>query len=149
MDSTSHIQVEPIRHTVAHRHTTHLGKWELLGPVGQGEWSTVYRARPRDCAVDWPADYAIKVARAGSVHSARAQTLIAREATIGRTVIHPHLITVLSAQLETTPYFLVMPLLQGATLQTVLEACGPLPPRPRRSMVWTVKCSAMAPAKAA
>ena len=42
-------------------------------------------------------------------------------------MIHPHLIAVLSAQLETAPHYLVMPLLQGATLRTVLAACGPLP----------------------
>jgi eukaryotic-like serine/threonine-protein kinase len=127
MELTNHIQSETMRHATTHRHATHLGKWELLGPVGEGEWSTVYQARPRDCGGDRPADYAIKVARTSGAHGARAQALIVREATIGRVVVHPHLIAVLSAQLDTAPHYLVMPLLQGATLQVALETCGPFP----------------------
>jgi serine/threonine protein kinase len=92
-----------------------------------GEWSTVFRARPRDCPGDWPADYAVKVARVDGTRTEYAQTLITREATIGRVVVHPHLIAVLSAHIEAAPYYLVMPLLEGATLRTALDACGPLP----------------------
>jgi serine/threonine protein kinase len=127
MDLTTNVQTKTVRHSAAHRHATHLGKWELLAPVGEGEWSTVFRARPRDCPADWPADYAIKIARASGTRSCHAQTLIKREATIGRVVIHPHLIAVLSAQTDTAPHYLVMPLLQGATLRAALETCGPLP----------------------
>jgi serine/threonine protein kinase len=127
MESTNHIPAESVRPTSAHRHATHLGKWELLESIGAGEWSTVLRARPRGCGTDWPADYAIKVARTGGAHGARAQALIVREATVGRVVVHPHLVAVLSAQLDTAPYYLVMPLLQGATLQAALARCGPFP----------------------
>ncbi len=105
---------------------SYLGKWELLGPIGTGEWSTVFRARPRDCSADWPADYAIKVARVGDPRHPHADALITREATVGRVVLHPHLIAILLAHLETSPYHLVMPLLQGATLRDALMSCGPL-----------------------
>ncbi len=107
------------------RHARRLGRWELLEPVGVGRWSTVFRARPRDCPADWPADYAVKVAQAAGREAQHAQALLTREAMIGRTVIHPHLIAVLSAQVETAPYYLVMPLLDGATLRKALDACGP------------------------
>jgi len=127
MDLTNPIQSETARRSTAHRHATQLGAWELLGPIGAGEWSTVFQARPRGCPTDWPADYAVKVARVEGSAGACAQTLITREATVGRVVVHPHLIAVLAAQLDTAPCYLVMPLLQGATLQAVLAACGPLP----------------------
>ncbi|MHB8972394.1 MAG: serine/threonine-protein kinase [Pirellulaceae bacterium] len=115
-----------IRPTTAHRNTYSLAEWELLGPIGEGEWSTVFRARPRDCGADRPADYAIKLARAGDPRRPPAEALLAREATIGRGVLHPHLIAILLAHLDTPPYYLVMPLLQGATLRDALVSCGPL-----------------------
>ena len=113
------------RRSATHRHSRYLGDWELVGPLGEGEWSTVLLARPRDCAADWPADYAIKLARIGDARQRQAEQLIAREAMIGRTVTHPHLVAVLTAQVETAPHYLVMPLLAGATLRAALEACGP------------------------
>jgi serine/threonine protein kinase len=104
-----------------------VGDWELVQCQGMGEWSRVYSARPRDCAPDWPADYAVKVAISDD-HNRRRQAaqLLAREATVGRAVTHPHLIAILSAQLESSPPFIVMPLMQGATLSTVLAQTGPL-----------------------
>ncbi|MHB8957878.1 MAG: serine/threonine-protein kinase [Pirellulaceae bacterium] len=126
MDSITNIQSGTVRHAAAHRHISYLGDWELLGPIGEGEWSTVFRARPRDCSADRPADYAIKVARTGDPRRPHAEALIMREATVGRVVIHPHLVAVLLAHLTTSPHYLVMPLLEGATLHDALRFCGPL-----------------------
>ena len=126
MDSITNVQTGTMRPATAHRHTSYLGKWELLAPIGAGEWSTVFRARPRDCRADWPADYAIKVARVGDPRRPHAEALITREATVGRVVVHPHLVAILLAHVETSPHYLVMPLLQGATLRDALVSCGPL-----------------------
>lgn len=125
-----------MRPFLAHRHTTHVGKWELLESLGAGQWSTVYRARPQGCPADRPADYAVKVARDDGAQSRHAQALITREATVGRVVAHRHLIAILSAQVDTAPYFLVMPLLEGATLRAALDACGPLP---TSQALWLVR----------
>lgn len=105
---------------------THLGPWELLGPIGEGEWATVYRARPRGTPEHGPVDYAIKVAKAGPGGVGQASRLLAREAVVGSQVTHPHLVAVLSAQVDASPPYLVMPLLRGATLRSVVARYGPL-----------------------
>lgn len=103
-----------------------IGKWKLVACLGGGQWSTVYSARPRDCPDDWPADYAIKIARCGDQRErVRAEQLLAREATVGRTVVHPHLVTVFSAHLERVPPMLVMPRLPGATLEQAIVGQAP------------------------
>jgi serine/threonine protein kinase len=71
-------------------------------------------------------DYVIKVLQ-GSVESdAVVVEQFRREALVGMTVVHPNLVTVLSAQVQTAPYYLVMPRLEGATVETVLAGVGPL-----------------------
>lgn len=101
----------------------------------------VYRARPRDCTANWPADYAIKVARAGEARRPHADTLILREASVGRSVTHPHLVAVLQAHLATSPHYLVMPLLVGATSREAVAATGPLP---TPHALWLVRQTAEA-----
>ncbi len=103
----------------------YVGKWELVNCLGAGEWSTVYSGRPRECSGNWPADYAIKIAERTGDKAGQAKQLLAREATIGRTVSHPHLVAVLSAHLDTNPAAMVMPLLQGVTLDLAVAAHAP------------------------
>lgn len=127
MDPTTNVSMSGSRRPTSSRVASCLGEWELLGTIGSGEWSIVYQARPRDCKANWPADYAIKVARAGDARRPHADVLILREATVGRSVTHPHLVAVLQAHLATSPHYLVMPLLQGATSREAVSAMGPLP----------------------
>jgi serine/threonine-protein kinase len=49
-----------------------------------------------------------------------------REALVGRTVSHPHLISILSAAAASPPYYLVMPWLAGTTLATMLAGAKPI-----------------------
>jgi serine/threonine-protein kinase len=111
------------RHGLSARHV--VGGWELVDCLGQGEWSTVYSGRPRDCPPDWPADYAIKIARLDAQRRQQARQLLVCEAAASRAVVHPHLVSVLAAELELTPPLLVMPLLQGTTLERALAAHAP------------------------
>jgi serine/threonine-protein kinase len=50
-----------------------------------------------------------------------------REAWVGRRVAHPHLISVLAGRVDKSPYYIVMPRLDGASLRAVLDHAGPLP----------------------
>lgn len=102
-----------------------IGNWELIDRLGSGRWSTVYRGRPCDCPPDWPADYAVKVARVEAGKRGEAAQLLAREAAVGGAVGHPHLIPILSAQLNITPPIVVMPLLRGAMLDQAVAAHAP------------------------
>lgn len=99
-----------------------IGNWEVLQLLGEGPWSRVYRAKPIGSNARAHIDYAIKVARQDvesdnttSVH------LIRREALVGRAVAHPHLTCILSSHVSRSPHYLVMPFLEGVTLEAALS----------------------------
>ena len=99
-----------------------LGRWQPVALAAEGTWSRIYRARPADSSSDQPAAYALKTLRPEYQGDARAAALLAREAAAGQAVSHPHLIPVLEAGLRHGPPFLVMPWLDGTTLQASLAA---------------------------
>ncbi len=107
--------MEPLARTIPCR----LGPWLLERSIGAGAMATVYQARPADGGEN-SARYAIKLLEPAWQEHPLAVSLFRREAAVGRRVSHPHLITVLSAQMAVPPYYLVMPLLAGRTLETRL-----------------------------
>ena len=68
------------------------------------------------------AAYALKTLRPQAREDARAAALLAREAMAGRSISHPHLIPVLEAGIGQCAPYLVMPWLEGATLEAGLAA---------------------------
>jgi serine/threonine-protein kinase len=96
-------------------------RWELVELAASGSLAAIYRARPAD-ATDRPAAYALKMLHAQWRNDPRAVRLFAREAQVGRIVSHPNVIPVLAAHVSEPPRFVVMPWLEGATLQTHLAA---------------------------
>ncbi len=102
-----------------------LGNWELLRLLGEGPLARVYQAR----ALNGPspeARYAVKVLRDEFADDPNMVNLLRREATVGRTVSHPHLIPVLSAQVHERPMFIVMPRLIGLTLAERIATRRPI-----------------------
>jgi serine/threonine-protein kinase len=93
-----------------------LGPWLLESVIGSGSMSTIYLARPAE-AGEQTARYAVKVLDTAWQEQAIAVAFFRREATVGRRVTHPHLVSVLSAQVAAPPYYLVMPLLTGRTAE--------------------------------
>lgn len=87
-------------------------RWELVGLMGEGRWSRVYVARRTGTAA---ADYAIKVAKP----SPEALAILRREALVGSSVSHPHLVPVLEWQLRGDT-FLVMPRIIGQSLKEIV-----------------------------
>jgi eukaryotic-like serine/threonine-protein kinase len=102
-----------------------IGNWCAVSLLGQGRWSRVYRARPRGTASDAPADYAVKLAAAAEhCDHDTARHLLMREVLLARSVSHTHLISILSSHLNQAPYYLVMPYLEGTTVERLLERHG-------------------------
>jgi serine/threonine protein kinase len=97
-----------------------LGPWLLERPIGAGAMATIYQARPAESSEDG-ARYAVKLLNAEWQEHSLAVSLFRREAAIGRRVSHSHLITVLSTHVVEPPYYLVMPLLVGRTLEVHLS----------------------------
>lgn len=102
-----------------------MGTWELVCCEHESSLSTIYRARPADSSGDRSPAYAVKVLRDNRADDPCAVALFRREAQLGRTIAHPHLVPVFAAHVTEAPYYLVMPWLEGRTLRRLLDNCEP------------------------
>ncbi len=96
-----------------------IGNWQLAELLGEGRWCKVYRAA-RNPRPDAPADYAIKLAKPAATPDALAVRLLQREAVVARVVSHPNLTCILSARVHRSPQYVVMPYLEGQSLEAAL-----------------------------
>jgi len=97
-------------------------QWELVDFAGEGSLARVYRARPVRPENAGPAAYAVKMLRPAWQDDSAAIGLLRREALVGSSVSHPHLVPILAAHVIDPPRLLVMPWLEGPTLQARLAA---------------------------
>lgn len=106
-----------------------LDDWELVAPVAQGEYATVYRARPAGAAAARGAAYAVKRLATRWESQPAVVAMFQRQAVVGRAVHHPRLVSILAAHVQAPPYYVVMPWLEGRTLDRIrpLGPRGPLP----------------------
>lgn len=95
-----------------------LGPWELLRCVAEGKLCQVFRARP--AGADRSPAYAVKLLVERWHDDAAAVEAMRREVVVGRQVSHPHLIPILSAQVNAPPYWIVMPWLEAAPLSQLI-----------------------------
>lgn len=110
--------------------------WRLVRLLGRGAFANVYQARPAGHGEDHPADYAIKLLRPEFAEEPLAVAGLARQAALAQRIDHPHVVTVLDAQLQAEEKFIVMPYLEGVTLRTVIDA----PARaPLHHILWIVR----------
>jgi len=98
-----------------------LGPWELVRQIGEGQLASVYQARPVGSSANQPTGYALKVLRPQWQDDLRGVSTLAREIQVGRKVSNPHLVPILAGQLDHSPYYLAMPLLEGSTLSEYLR----------------------------
>ncbi len=101
---------------VAARSPCRIRRWELVEFAGSGSLARIFRARPVGAAADRPLTYAAKMLRACWKDDPRAIRLLQREAVVGQSVSHPHLVPILAAHVLEPPRLLVMPWLEGASL---------------------------------
>jgi eukaryotic-like serine/threonine-protein kinase len=97
-------------------------QWELVEFVARGSLADIYRARPVGTSASRPATYAVKMLRPCWQNDREAIRLMHREAKVGQSISHPHLVPVLSASFSEGPRLLVMPWLEGATVRDRLAA---------------------------
>jgi len=132
---------EPLRSGVIGRMIPAVGNWQLIQLLARGRWTDLYRARPRALGPQSPSDYVVKLARPGSSDEVLAAQLLQREALIGTAVSHPHLCCVLSSHVHRTPYYVVMPYLDGMTVEDQLARSGPMS---ASRALWIVRQAAAA-----
>ncbi len=102
--------------------STWVRQWELVELAGEGSLARVYRARPITGPADCPPAYAVKMLRPQWQEDHDAIGILQREALAGMQVAHPHVVPLLAAHVLGAPRLLVMPWLEGATLQARLAA---------------------------
>jgi len=103
---------------------THIGRYRVLGLLGQGAMGVVYRGR--DETLD--RDVALKVMHAQSVdEDSRARFL--REARAAARLQHPNIVIIYELGDHAGAPFMAMELLEGVDLQRAIE--GGLRPNPR------------------
>ncbi|MCZ6752457.1 MAG: serine/threonine-protein kinase [Acidobacteria bacterium] len=109
---------------------THLGSYEILGPLGSGGMGQVWRARHR--MLDRPA--AIKLIRPESLGpeaGEQAKILLRRferEAKATAALRSPHTVQVYDfGTTDDGAFYYVMELLEGCDLNSMVEQHGPLP----------------------
>ena len=93
--------------------------------------------RPSDRA----AAYALKMLHGDRQQDPLGVEMLARKARVGREASHPHLIAILESQLGRAPQFLVMPWLEGASLQAYAIARRLLDPP---AVLWIARQTAEA-----
>jgi serine/threonine-protein kinase len=103
-----------------------LGPWQLVKPLGEGNLTRVYLARPADSPQTQPAAYVVKVLRKEWWRDSQAIEMQRREAWVGSRASHPNLLPVLSASVEEPPFYIVTPKLEGTTLAHVISERGRL-----------------------
>jgi serine/threonine protein kinase len=97
-------------------------QWELVNFAAEGGLAKIFRARPVGSTSEQSASYALKMLLPAWQNDPQAVRLLNREAQVGQSVSHPHLIPILFASVQHPPRFVVMPWLEGATLQQRLNA---------------------------
>ncbi len=110
-----------------HQAVGRIGPWQLVRLINESELARVYLARPASAAPNQPATYILKVLRKEWWRDPQAIEMQRRAAWIGRQVSHPHLLPVLSANVQHAPFYLVSPKLGGSSLAEILQRENSLP----------------------
>ena len=114
--------------------------WRLVQPLGQGRWSSIWRAQPGARPGAEPGDYAVKLLKPQYAADPRCIDMLRREVYLGCKIGHPHLATVLSSHVQRAPYFVVLPFLEGVNLADALTG----PPLAASHALWLARQTAEA-----
>ncbi len=94
-----------------------LQRYSLIARLGGGPMTEVFSARDRQTEKI----VALKILTSEAMFDEVSVTLLHREAEIGLSVSHPHLVRYLSAETQRSPYFIVMERLPGESLAQKLR----------------------------
>lgn len=115
-----------------------VGIWRLTSLLHRGSWCDLYAAQPADAAGSPRSDYAVKLTRQTSHEDPEAALQVRNEAAVAAVAKHQHLIPVLDGQVGGNRPYIVMPRINGATLETLLQR--PVQPIPV-ALWWIRQCS--------
>ncbi|MCS7238684.1 MAG: serine/threonine protein kinase [Thermoguttaceae bacterium] len=102
-----------------------VGQWVCVRPLSQSQFFQLFAAKAVGQPPELPPAYVVKIAR-DEADPTIARRLLARESDVSRAVSHPRIISVLAANLNGPCPYVVLPFLEGQTLEEILKK-GPLP----------------------
>lgn len=123
---------------------TTLGKYRLLGVLGQGGMGVVYEGE--DTVLQ--RRVAIKLLPEHIIADARVRDQFLNEARAAARLNHPHAVTIYEINSSGTIYYIAMELARGGSMQEHLNSQGPLP-WPEATRVVADACRGLAAAHAA
>ncbi len=120
------------------------GKYEVVGPLGEGGMAMVYRGRR--LADD--RQVAIKVLREQYAHDTAFVARFEREAQAVARLSHPHMVQVFDYGRDEDVHFIVMEFVEGEDLKTLLRRVDGVLPEERAKEIGAQVCEALAYAHA-
>ena len=119
-----------------------LGKYEVEGPLGRGTSGQVFRAK--HALLRRPA--AVKVLRSRNALTPAAQARFFKEVQVTSTLDHPNTVAIYDyGKTRDGLLYYAMELVDGVTLQALVDISGPLPPGRVRAILLQV-CGSLAEA---
>jgi serine/threonine protein kinase len=97
------------------------GRWQLVSMLADGPVTRLFHARPANTPSDRPVSYVVKLLHSQWWDDPETIRRFDRESRIGRTISNRHLISILEGQTDRPPYYLVMPYLEGVTLEQLMR----------------------------
>lgn len=104
-----------------------MGPWQLVQLLSESELARVYSARPADAPPSQTPRYVVKSLRKEWWRDSQAIEMQRRAVFVGRQISHPHLLPVLSANVQQAPFYFVTPRIPGCTLAEILRQGTRLP----------------------
>ncbi len=117
----------------------HLGKYEILGKLGEGATSTVFLAHDPFAQRNVAIKAVSASAFAGGENGRIAKKLFITEASLAGKLVHPHIAQIYDAAAESDPSYIVMEYVPGGTLEPYTKPDTLLPMADVVEMVF--KCS--------
>ncbi|HEY6564713.1 MAG TPA: serine/threonine-protein kinase [Pirellulaceae bacterium] len=102
------------------------GDWELSERIHTGPCAEVFWARPAVGPPSRSYDFCLKRLKPETAADGSKLRQFRREAILGHTLRHPHVISVLAAHVDRGPHYFVMPRLPGSTVRALLRDSGPV-----------------------
>jgi eukaryotic-like serine/threonine-protein kinase len=93
------------------------GRWLVGRRIARGAWSDVFQGFPANPLGAGQADYVIKVAVRHPRRRRLSEQMLQREALAAQQVVHRRIVSVLDADFEHDPIYLVQPKISGWNLQ--------------------------------
>ena len=104
-----------------------MGPWQLVHLLSESELARVYSARPADAPPSQTPRYVVKALRKEWWRNPQTIEMQRRAVFVGQQISHPHLLPVLSANVQQAPFYFVTPRIPGCTLADILRQGTRLP----------------------